>query len=299
MVGFVILHYMAYEMTVKCVENLLSQNFTSILSPDDKEQIQVVVVDNASPNGSGQRLLERYSDCENVHVILNDENLGFACGNNIGFDYLKRNYNLDYMIVMNEDVLIQDPMFLAKAHGIFGNKHFAVLGPDINAVKIGKHQNPCYLKGNTKEDVVKIKNRLQMQLSHFIVYYYSNFFISKIKAFVKFILKRIKRQPLPLDWRKEYVNPVLHGSCYVFSKDFINARDYAFYPGTFLYFEEDILHLQCMRQGLKMLYTPELCVTHFQNVSTDMVFKKNIKKMKMKHEQLIKSMDCFIKLCDE
>ena len=77
----------------------------------------------------------------------------------------------------------------------------------------------------------------------------------------------------------------------------MDTRDYAFYPETFLYFEEDILHLQCQQQGLKMIYSPLLTVEHLEDVSTNMILKTNLAKERMKAENLIHSMGEFITLC--
>lgn len=120
--------------------------------------------------------------------------------------------------------------------------------------------------------------------------------VSHRKKIIKtlFFPKKIKQ--VNLDRTKVYENPVLQGACYIFSKDFIQARNYAFYPETFLYFEEDILHLQCQQQNLKMLYVPNIQIKHLEDVSTNMILKTNLSKEKMKSENLIHSMTAFINL---
>lgn len=299
MVGFVILHYMAYDMTKTCVYNLLNTQFIDATSKIiESNNLQIVIVDNASPNGTGQLLKDDFKTYENIHIILNDSNEGFAKGNNKGYNYLKENFDLDFIIIMNEDVLIDDSDFIKKIYNIYQRTNFAILGPDIFATKLNNHQNPVYLKGNTKEIVIKLRQNLINQLKHFTISYYLNNIKSKIKMIIKKSFLFSKKKSTIIDWNKEYINPVLHGSCYIFSRNFINNRDYAFYPETFLYYEEDILHMQCLKQNLKMLYSPEIKVRHLQNISTDMIFKKRILKKKMEAEQLIKSMKCFIDLYD-
>ena len=44
----------------------------------DTEKYHIVIVDNASPNGSGKELEEYYEHSEKVTVLLSEENLGFA-----------------------------------------------------------------------------------------------------------------------------------------------------------------------------------------------------------------------------
>ncbi|MBQ6779621.1 MAG: glycosyltransferase family 2 protein [Treponema sp.] len=288
MTAFVILHYLAYDMTYECVSTLLN-NF-------GESEIHIVVVDNASPNGSGQQLADTFATQEKVHVILNKANLGFAKGNNIGYEYAKTLFSPDFIIVMNNDVLIDDAAFLEDIQRIYDEQNFAVLGPDIYNPKTKRHQNPLYLNGNSKENVTKMRSRLQRELPHFAFHYYKNRLLAPVKKIIKtlFFPKKIKQ--VNLDRTKVYENPVLQGACYIFSKDFIQARDYAFYPETFLYFEEDILHLQCQQQNLKMLYVPNIQIKHLEDVSTNMILKTNLSKEKMKSENLIHSMTAFINL---
>ena len=78
-IGFVILHYMALEDTVNCVESILNNVPLS----------NIVIVDNASTNKSGMKLAEMYKDNQLISVLLLEENLGFAKGNNKGIEFFK------------------------------------------------------------------------------------------------------------------------------------------------------------------------------------------------------------------
>ena len=85
MIAFVILHYRAADMTRKCVERIKA------LEGDKK----IVIVDNASPNGTGQKLLDEYTEDSEIKVILNPENSGFAKGNNMGVRWVQENVPAD------------------------------------------------------------------------------------------------------------------------------------------------------------------------------------------------------------
>ena len=286
-VYFVILHYLAYEMTLKCVTTLL-QTFTN-------EKIAIIIVDNGSYNDSGIKLKETFKGDEAVHVILNTANLGFAAGNNTGYCYC-RNFSPDFIIVMNNDVLIKSQTFIKDIQKLYIEKQYAVLGPDIYNPQTKRHQSPLYLNGNSIENVIRMQMRLQRGLKHFRLFYITEKILHPIKVQIKNLLYKISgKQYVPLDRSKEYENPVLQGACYIFSKEFIQHRQYAFHPGTFLYFEEDILHLQCTYQGLKILYSPTIQVEHLEDVSTNMILNTDFKKEKMKSENLIHSYTEFIK----
>ena len=75
MVSFVILHYMALEETIQCVESIRNN-----IDGDKK----IVIVDNFSPNGTFKDLKVRYEKEPDVEVLETGSNLGFAKGNNFG-----------------------------------------------------------------------------------------------------------------------------------------------------------------------------------------------------------------------
>lgn len=291
--GFVILHYLAYEMTVQCVQ-LLLENF-------DGYDMHIVIVDNASSNGSGKQLQDQFAAQENVTVLLNSENLGFAKGNNAGYDYLKEHFSPDFIIVMNNDVLIKDSHFLKEIPRIYEETNFAVLGPDIFNPYENKHQNPGMTHGLSYDAAVCRNAEMKHNLAHFTSYYLTHRVSEAIKAnkLLKKIYRTIKYDLLKrkcIDYTKSYENPHLHGACYIFSKDFIGARAHAFNPATFLYYEEDILHFECMTAHLKMVYSPLIRVEHLEDVSTNLVYSSAKKKERFKLGEMIRSSDILIAL---
>lgn len=276
--GFVILHYLAEEMTVKCVNNILC-NF-------DQKSIEIVIVDNASTNGSGRHLLEKYENQKNVTVLLNHENAGFACGNNVGYKFLRENGKCDYIIVMNNDVLIEQANFLNVIDSIYKKDRFAVLGPDIYCPAWKMRQNPARLNGLSKNRVDSLCVSYQRWCAHPILHYYKDLLTDKIK---KRTLQQIQGME-SIDRDIEHENVVLHGACYIFSNLFIEKRDNAFNSETFLYMEEDILYYECKKLGLKMVYSPKLNVKHLEEVSTTANHKTAYAKKKMKFNETLKSL---------
>lgn len=74
--SFVILHYNTIEDTRACV--------SSIENKCKNSEYHIYVVDNTSPNKSGGELAKTFSQKDKITVILSEENLGFAKGNNLG-----------------------------------------------------------------------------------------------------------------------------------------------------------------------------------------------------------------------
>ena len=284
---------MAFEMTVDCVNHVLS-NFSS-------QNIKIVIVDNASSNGSGLKLRQEFQNNANVIVLINHQNLGFAQGNNIGYLYLKANFTCDFIIVMNNDVLIEQKDFLSKITEIYNKFGFAILGPDIYSPKLKDSQSPTYrndtqfLYGRPYKNVLEIFKNYRKFNSMYFYYWFRHYFFGWLRLFFpKKAIKENKTQINSIDYSKDLENVVLHGACYIFSKDFQRKRHLAFNPDTFLYFEEDILHYECKKQNMKMLYSPRIKVIHLEDVSTDSVYKTSFKKTKFINRNMEKSLKVFL-----
>ena len=95
-IACLILNYNDYNETINCVKNLLMI---------DKDGIfQIVIVDNNSKNDSVKKIEKAFIDNDNVELIQNDNNGGYARGNNFGFRYIDQKYpEILYTILMNPD----------------------------------------------------------------------------------------------------------------------------------------------------------------------------------------------------
>lgn len=98
-VGIVILTWNAHRHTKTCLDSL----FAETAWPD----YQVVVVDNGSTDGTLEDLRSR----NEITLIENGVNLGFARGCNIGLEALDASVDV---IFLNNDVVITDPEWISK-----------------------------------------------------------------------------------------------------------------------------------------------------------------------------------------
>lgn len=64
---------------------------------------EVIVVDNASCGDDVKQIRLAYPD---VIVLSSERNLGFAGGNNLGYQYAKG----DYIFFLNNDMVVKEPM---------------------------------------------------------------------------------------------------------------------------------------------------------------------------------------------
>ena len=67
------------------------------------EGFDIIVVDNGSQDGSIEKLQQKF---DHVIFILNDRNLGFAGGNNRGFEFALEN-NYEYVMMLNNDTFFE------------------------------------------------------------------------------------------------------------------------------------------------------------------------------------------------
>ena len=129
---FVVLHYKVIDITVECIENLLKQNYSNY---------RILVIDNCSNNGSYEKLRELYGENELIEIISLERNYGFAKGNDVGYIVAKHQYKADFIVVINNDLMIEDTEFCNKLIDLPFDRQVGIIGPDI-VNKNGLHQNP-------------------------------------------------------------------------------------------------------------------------------------------------------------
>ena len=95
-IGMVILNYNDYETTFDMINQI----------KDYKVLNHIIIVDNHSTDLKYDKLKKLKSN--NIDVIQTDENKGYAYGNNYGIKYLNDNYDVDYIIISNPDILVNE-----------------------------------------------------------------------------------------------------------------------------------------------------------------------------------------------
>lgn len=279
---FVILHYYTIEDTKKCV--------SSILEKGKDKNIDIVIVDNASPNNTGKEIKNIYKDKENIHVILNEKNLGFANGNNVGFIYAKEELNADFIIMCNNDTYLLQDNFFDLIVEEFYNSNFAVLGPKI--ILPNNIINPVILELPTVK-VVK-RQLLETRLNYITNLLFVNKLYKVIRKILKNVLIKMKLKKIKEEKKKEnntekrYENIVLHGSFLIFSKNYINKFD-GINNKTFLYREEELLAIRLKNSKLNSVYNPKIEIFHNEDGATNAVTKSKRNKKLFVDKYQIKS----------
>lgn len=276
MFAYLILHYKNADITEQCIDTLLSHG-------DDSH---IIVVDNASDNGSYEQLTSRYDSNENIHFLHNEKNLGYAAGNNVGFRYGKDVLKADWIVLLNNDVTIEQTDFKEVILKEYKNNPFYIAGPDIVTPE-GDNQNPfrteCMnakvIKKNLLHDYVVLglmKVRIQQLLKKMLHYDGSTF------------------KPNDTDTIHDF-HGVVHGSCIIFSPDFIKEFD-GLYNDTFLYCEEEILCYILNKLGYTYSYLKSVTVTHRHSASMKREVKDEDKRKMIEISRRIVSYKKFLKI---
>lgn len=130
----IIVNYNTKQLLKDCLE--------SIFKHTKNLNFEVVVVDNASTDGS-REVVARYqksgvssqrpatsdqrSEKITVHLIKSRTNLGFAGGNNLGIKITQG----QYVLLLNSDTLLKDNAFLKMVNFMDKNPQVSVLGPRL------------------------------------------------------------------------------------------------------------------------------------------------------------------------
>jgi N-acetylglucosaminyl-diphospho-decaprenol L-rhamnosyltransferase len=126
LLSIVTLNYNKSHLTVACLASLHTQ-FANELADNE---IEVIVVDNASPDGSAQSLREeiKKQNYKNVHLIANTENAGFGKGCNLGAKSAKG----DFILFLNNDTIVKDTGILSMAKYMQEHTEVSVLGGQLS-----------------------------------------------------------------------------------------------------------------------------------------------------------------------
>jgi GT2 family glycosyltransferase len=87
----------------------------------------IVVVDNGSEGNDVEIIMESYGD--RISLIRNDNNLGYAAGNNVGIKRALSSFDPDYLLLLNNDTIV-DPGFLGELIALAeSDAHIGLVGP--------------------------------------------------------------------------------------------------------------------------------------------------------------------------
>lgn len=115
LVSIVSVQYGHPDVTLEMIQSLKQISYPNF---------EIIIVDNASPNGNPDIVKEKYSD---IVYIKSDENLGFAGGNNLGFDVAKGKY----ILMLNNDTEVEVGFLEPLVEKMESNPKIGIVSPKI------------------------------------------------------------------------------------------------------------------------------------------------------------------------
>lgn len=232
-----------YQLTVIVVnynvEHFLDQCLQSVRDASKNLDIEVIVVDNASMDGSVEMLQNKYSD---FHLILNQDNVGFSKANNQGIDIAKGKY----VLLLNPDTVVEESSFQKVIDYMDANPEAGGLG--VRMIDGRGNFLPESKRGLPKP----------------MVAFYKIFGLSRIfprsKRFGQYHLGHLSEfETAEID--------ILSGAFMLMRKealDKVGSLDESF----FMYGEDIDLSYRIQKGGYKNVYFPETTIIHYKGEST-------------------------------
>lgn len=118
--SIVILTHNNLEYTRQCLE--------SIYAKTEYSEYEIVIVDNASDDGTHEYLEEIKSEKDNIQIIHNKQNVGFAKGNNQGVKASKG----EYLVFLNNDTVVTYG-WLTRLVEYLQDPYVGMVGPVTNS----------------------------------------------------------------------------------------------------------------------------------------------------------------------
>ena len=117
-VSVIIISYNVRSYLAHAIDAILKSNY---------ENLEIIVVDNHSYDGTCDYLKENYQDIKSLHVISNNENVGFGRAVNQASEFATG----EYMMVLNPDTIIEENTISTLVEYLEKNNNVGIVGPKI------------------------------------------------------------------------------------------------------------------------------------------------------------------------
>jgi GT2 family glycosyltransferase len=221
-ITLVIVSFNTREILLRCLGSI--KKHTKEIS------YEVILVDNASEDGTVEAVVELYPE---VQVIANEDNRGFSAANNQGIVESKSKR----VALLNPDTLLAENSFKKIIDFMEAHPEFSILGAGI----VDENNQPCPIRlwEDTPQDAAL-----------------------KIMGLYNPASELKKMGPMRAKEAK-----VISGCCFVVSRDLIESIG-LMDENYFLYNEEDDLCRRARKNGKKICFYPETSVQHLHGQST-------------------------------
>lgn len=225
--------------TAGLLRKCLNKAYKSLSFGKIEKESEVIVVDNASTDGSIGMIEKNFPK---VVLIKNSQNLGFAKANNLG---IKKSSG-KYILLLNSDTEVKTDALLQLLDAIKADDNIGVVG--------GKLLNP---DGSIQPSAGFFPNLIKV--------FYWMFFIDDIPLLTK-VLKPFHTEDKSFYEKTQQVDWVT-GAFFVVSRKATQSAG-LLDENIFMYGEEMEWCYCIKKAGYKVIYTPEAKIVHLKGAST-------------------------------
>lgn len=204
----------------------------------------VIVVDNNSNDGSKESLPKLEKGNNKIRVLLEEDNLGYAKGNNRGALFAIENLQCDLIAIVNPDVFFQEN-YIVEVSNLINSDQDIVIASSIAHDIDDKVSYCCYWKLPTFSDY--------------------------IRKFFKPFEKKHQQRLLELQNAvscDSIIAEAVSGACFMARKEVFEELG-GFDEKTFLYCEESILGGKVKKHGFKEAVTYKASYNHNHQYRTE------------------------------
>ena len=249
-VGFVMTNFNNASFTRGAVESLA-------ISPH-WPACEVVIVDNSSAVEDVAELKRLKQEYPQIHLVLNELNVGYFRGLNVGIRYLRVQFpRIDLMVVGNNDLVFPREFVDALRANAALLERYWVISPDVVTLN-GVHQNPHVITAISRP------RKLVYDL------YYASYPFALLIRWLARVTRRFTRRA---DSDSHKIAGPIHmgfGACYILGPHFFRHFAELWAP-SFLMGEESFLSKQLRDKGQQLYYEPSIQVQHHDHASIDKV----------------------------
>ncbi len=224
------------------VKHLLENCIRSVLISSRNINIEIVIVDNNSFDGSSEYIRSKFGECENIHLIESRTNLGFAKANNLGL----KDASGKYILILNPDTILKEDT-INKCIEFFEHEK-----------KIGALTCKLILP-NGKLDLACRRSYPSSSVAFYRMVGLSKIF-PKSKIFGKYNLTY-------LDENSTYEVDAICGAFMFMRKDLFESLN-GFDEDYFMYGEDLDLCYRIKNAGFKIFYFSGTSIIHYKGEST-------------------------------
>ncbi|MCG2700665.1 glycosyltransferase family 2 protein [Candidatus Parcubacteria bacterium] len=223
-ISIIIVNYKSKEKTLACLNAIKEADLDGLL-------YEIIVVDNASEDDSGEVIKREYKE---IKFIQSEKNSGMGSGNNLGI----KTAQAEFVLILNPDTIVKKDAIKILYNYIKNNKQAGIVGPKL-LNSDGTLQYSC------------------LRFPKFYTPILRRTFLGRFadRHINGFLMKDFNHDTIrEVDW--------IMGSCLIIRKNILDKIKGGFDNRFFMYFEDTDLCRRAWQAGFKVVYNPLASAVH-------------------------------------